>query len=275
MRNDFSDRVEKAVKSIRKVTDAKPKIGLILGSGLAEISEKLDGIEIPYSQIEGFPEPSVAGHKGLLKIGENTVTLAGRFHFYEGWTMDEVVLPTALLHGLGVEILIVTNAAGAVNKSFSPGNIVLLNDHINLMGTNPLIGPNNDKMGARFPDMSNPYTPELRTIVKKIAAKTLSNPSDFKEGVYAAFTGPSYESPAEIKMARIIGADLAGMSTVPEVIVANWLGMKVIGLSCATNMAAGILDQPLNHEEVVETGKKVQNDMVELIMGIVQELNSK
>lgn len=274
MRKDFAERVDKAVKSIRKITQETPKIGLILGSGLSEISEKLDGVEIPYSKIDGFPEPSVAGHKGILKIGKDTVTLAGRFHFYEGWTMDEVVLPTALLHGLGVETIIVTNAAGAVNKSFNPGNIVLLKDHINLMGTNPLIGPNNDKMGVRFPDMSNPYTPELRTIVKDIAAKTLSNPSDLKEGVYAAFTGPSYETPAEIKMARIIGADMVGMSTVPEIIVANWLGLRTIGLSCATNMAAGILDQPLNHAEVVETGRKVQNDMVNLIMGIVQKLNS-
>jgi len=274
MRKDFAERVEKAVKSIREITDATPKIGLILGSGLSEISEKLDGIEIPYSKIDGFPEPSVAGHKGILKIGKDTVTLAGRFHFYEGWTMDEVVLPTALLQGLGVETIIVTNAAGAVNKSFNPGNIVLLKDHINLMGTNPLIGPNDEKMGVRFPDMSNPYTPELRTVVKKIAAETLSDPSNLKEGVYAAFTGPSYETPAEIKMARIIGADMVGMSTVPEVIVANWLGMKTIGLSCATNMAAGILDQPLNHAEVVETGRKVQNDMVNLIMGIVQKLNN-
>ena len=274
MRNDFAERVAKAVKSIREITNETPKIGLILGSGLSEISDKLDGIEIPYSKIDGFPEPSVAGHKGILKIGKDTVTLAGRFHFYEGWTMDEVVLPTALLHGLGVETVIVTNAAGAVNKSFKPGNIVLLKDHINLMGTNPLIGPNNDEMGVRFPDMSNPYTPELRDFVKEIAAKTLSNPSILKEGVYAAFTGPSYETPAEIKMARIIGADMVGMSTVPEVIVANWLGMRTIGLSCATNMAAGILDQPLNHAEVVETGRKVQNDMVNLIMGIVQKLNS-
>lgn len=274
MRSDFNERVEKAVKSIRKKTGDTPKIGLILGSGLSEISEKLDGIEIPYSEIDGFPEPSVAGHKGVMKIGKETVTLAGRFHFYEGWTMDEVVLPTALLHGLGVETIIVTNAAGAVNKSFSPGNIVLLKDHINLMGTNPLIGPNNDKMGVRFPDMSNPYNPELRDMVQEIAGEKLSNPEILKEGVYAAFTGPSYESPAEIKMARIIGADMVGMSTVPEVVVANWLGMEVIGLSCATNMAAGILDQPLNHEEVVETGRKVQNDMVNLIMGIVHKLNN-
>lgn len=274
MRNDFSHRVDKAVKSVRNITKATPKIGLILGSGLAEISDKLDGIEIPYSKIEGFPEPSVAGHKGIMKIGEDTVTLAGRFHYYEGWTMDEVVLPTALLHALGVEILIVTNAAGAINKSFKPGNIVVLTDHINLMGTNPLIGPNSDNMGVRFPDMSHMYSPELRELVKRIAAEKLSDPQNFKEGIYAAFTGPSYESPAEVKMARIIGADLAGMSTVPEVIVANWLGMNIIGLSCATNMAAGILDQPLNHVEVVETGKKVQDDMVNLIMGIIQELKN-
>jgi len=273
MRSDFKDRVEKAARSIRNKTEAKPKIGLILGSGLAGISEQLEGIEIPYSDIDGFPEPTVAGHKGVLKIGEDTVTLAGRFHFYEGWTMDEVVLPTALLHQLGVEILIVTNAAGAVNKSFSPGNIVLLKDHINLMGTNPLIGPNNPDLGTRFPDMSYPYDSELRDLVKSLSPGLLSNPDDLKEGVYAAFTGPSYETPAEIKMSRIIGADMVGMSTVPEVITANWLGMRVIGISCATNMAAGILDQPLNHEEVVETGRKVQNDMVKLIMGIVRELN--
>ncbi|RQW05917.1 MAG: purine-nucleoside phosphorylase [Calditrichaeota bacterium] len=273
MRSDFQDRVNKAVKSIRIKTQAKPRIGLILGSGLSGISDQLEGIEIPYSEIDGFPEPTVAGHKGILKIGEDTVTLAGRFHFYEGWTMDEVVLPTALLHGLGVEILIVTNAAGAVNKSFAPGNIVLLRDHINLMGTNPLIGPNDQQTGPRFPDMTYAYDKELRDLVKKLAPRLLSHPDDLKEGVYAAFTGPSYETPAEIKMSRIIGADMVGMSTVPEVITANRLGMRVIGISCATNMAAGILDQPLNHEEVVETGRKVQNDMVKLIMGIVQELN--
>jgi purine-nucleoside phosphorylase len=273
MRSDFKDRVEKAVKSIRNKTQAEPKVGLILGSGLSGISDQLEGVEIPYSEIDGMPEPSVAGHKGLMKIGPETVTLAGRFHFYEGWTMDEVVLPTAILQGLGVETIIVTNAAGAVNKSFKPGNIVLLKDHINLMGTNPLIGPNNEDLGVRFPDMSNPYNKDLRDMVKRIAPSLLSNPGDLKEGVYAAFTGPSYETPSEIKMSRIIGADMVGMSTVPEVITANWLGMKVIGLSCATNMAAGILDQPLNHKEVVETGKKVENDMVKLIMGIVRELN--
>lgn len=273
MRSDFKEKVEKAVKSIRNKTNAKPKVGLILGSGLSGISDQLEGIEIPYKEIDGLPEPSVAGHKGIMKIGDETVTLAGRFHFYEGWTIDDVVLPTAILHGLGVKTIIVTNAAGAVNKSFSPGDIVLLKDHINLMGINPLIGPNNEEMGVRFPDMSNAYSPELRDMVKRIAPSLLSHPEDFKEGVYAALTGPSYETPAEIKMSRIIGADMVGMSTVPEVITANWLGMEVIGISCATNMAAGILDQPLNHKEVVETGKKVENDMVNLIVGIVHELN--
>ncbi len=266
MKKGFSSRVDRALASIRKKTDAAPRIGIILGSGLSSVAEHIDGLEIPYADIEEMPVGSVSGHSGIMKIGSNVVVLAGRIHYYEGQDTDDLVLSVVLLKRLGVRKLIITNAAGAVNLEYVPGDIILLKDHINYMGMNPLMGPNTDELGPRFPDLSDPYSRNLRALVQNV--------KPLKEGVYMAFNGPSYETPAEVRMARILGADLVGMSTVPEVIVANYVGLEVIGLSCATNMAAGILDQPLDHSEVIQVGKQVQDDMVELILGILKQVSS-
>lgn len=271
MKAGFGERVRIAVESVRRRSSAAPKVGIILGSGLSAVSDSLGGEQIGYGEIEGMPNPSVAGHGAVLKLGGDTAVLSGRVHFYEGRDTDDTVFPIAVLKGLGVKTLILTNAAGAVNESYSPGDIVLLKDQINYMGFNPLQGPNDDRLGPRFPDMSDPFSREMRALVHGAVAKALPG-TRLAEGVYMAFNGPSYETPAEIRMARAIGADLVGMSTVPETIVANYLGMKVIGLSCATNMAAGILDQPLSHREVIETGKKAQERMVKIIMAIVDSL---
>jgi purine-nucleoside phosphorylase len=212
--------------------------------------------------------PTVSGHSGLLKVGERIAVIAGRIHYYEGHSIDEVVLPVFLLGRLGVRTLIVTNAAGGVNKSFSPGELVLIKDHVNLQGLNPLRGPN-PEFGPRFPDMSTVYTPELRGLAHKVS------PVPLKEGVYAAFVGPSYETPAEIRMLSAIGVDMVGMSTVPEVIAAGYLGMRVLGISCITNMAAGILGRPLDHTEVIRAGKEVAPRFAELLTRTVERIGSE
>lgn len=266
VREGFSIQVRRAVESVRMLTDSVPAFGVILGSGLSGVAEQIPGAEIPYAQIEGFPNPTVAGHRGLLKIGERSAVLAGRFHYYEGHPMDNVVLPVFLLWGLGVRTLVITNAAGGINRSFHPGDLVLICDHLNLIGTNPLIGPNDDDLGPRFPDMSRAYSPELRSMARRAAGRDLS------EGVYAGLSGPSYETPAEIRMLERLGADLVGMSTVPEVIAARYLGMEVLGISCITNMAAGVTDRPLSHAEVIETGKAVEREMSSLILRVLELL---
>ncbi len=267
MERGFTERVRRAVKSIERLKTDRPEIGLILGSGLGAFAEKAEGREIPYSQITGFPKTTVPGHKGALKIGKNIAILVGRFHYYEGYSMDDVVLPIFLLYNMGVRTLIITNAAGGVNRKYSPGDLVIIKDHINLMGANPLRGPDAPEPGTRFPDMSEAYTKSLRDLARKAGGEQ----SD--EGVYAGFIGPSYETPAEVRMAEILGADLVGMSTVPEVIAANFLGMKVLGISCVTNMAAGILDAPLSHKEVMETAMRVQPVFTRLISNIVDLLD--
>ena len=256
------ERVKQARNSIGKLA-RRPKIGVVLGSGLGAFVDSLGGPSIAYSEIEGFPQPTVKGHQGVLKLSGDVVILAGRFHYYEGWGTDDIVMPVFLLHSLGVNCLVVTNAAGAVNASFHPGELVLIKDHLNLMGTNPLIGPHIPDWGPRFPDMSRAYDPEMRRQIHAASARAL------KEGVYAALSGPTYETPAEIRMLRTLGADMVGMSTVPEVIAARSLGIQVLGISCITNMAAGILGRPLNHEEVVETGKKVASEFSGLIMSYI------
>jgi purine-nucleoside phosphorylase len=195
--------------------------------------------------------------------------MAGRFHFYEGWSMDDIVLPVFLLHALGVRILIVTNAAGGIRDSYTPGELVLISDHINLMGANPLRGPNPDGFGPRFPDMTESYSRRLRRLAGEVAA---GRGIELQEGVYAAFGGPNYETPAEIRMARAMGADLVGMSTVPEVIAARYLGIEVLGLSMVTNMAAGITDKPLSHQEVVETAARVAPWLSALLQGILERI---
>jgi purine-nucleoside phosphorylase len=266
MTSNFKTMYEKISNAIKEITDKRPSVGIILGSGLSDVAESIGGDRIRYSDIAGFPTPTVSGHKGELRVSDTVVTLSGRFHFYEGHSMDTVVLPVFLLNALGVKTLIVTNAAGGVNMNFSPGDIVCIKDHINLMGTNPLIGPNNDEFGPRFPDMSQCYSKKLMNLADEAAGKKLNR------GVYAAFSGPSYETPAEIRMVRTMGADLVGMSTVPEVIVARYLSMEVAGFSCVTNMAAGILDTPLNHEEVLETGRRVKDTFSSTILSLLKLL---
>ena len=227
----------------------------------------------PMKELPNFPVSTVEGHAGRLVIGtlqgKTVVAMEGRFHYYEGYKMEEVTFPIRVMKLLGVKTIIVTNAAGAVNTSFNPGDLMVIKDHINLSGTNPLIGKNLDSFGTRFPDMSNAYDKDLRKIVENIAT---SLKLDIKQGIYAMMTGPTYETPAEIRMVRAIGADAVGMSTVPEVIVANHCGIKVIGISCLTNMAAGILDEPLNHSEVIETSNRVKNDFINLMSSLVEAL---
>jgi purine-nucleoside phosphorylase len=264
MREDFGDRLDEASRSVRLVLDTEPevtpRVAIVLGSGLGQFIDRIDGTVIPYSKISGFPVPTVEGHQGLLKVGKEAAILAGRFHLYEGCSMDEVVLPVFLLARLGVTHLVVTNAAGAINTEYRPGDLVLIRDHLNLMGRNPLVGPNLESLGPRFPDLSEAYSSRLRSLVKEAWDRPLA------EGVYAALLGPTYETPAEIRMLRKLGADMVGMSTVPEVIAARFVGMEVLGVSCITNMAAGILDQTLSHEEVVETGRSVAAEFADLLL---------
>jgi purine-nucleoside phosphorylase len=269
----YISKIEAARQYIAAKIREPLQVAIILGSGLAEFAEAVEQpLVINYQDIPNFPVPSVHGHGGRLVIGKkaglNVAVCQGRVHYYEGRTLAEVVFPTRVLAALGIPILMVTNAAGGVNTNFQAGALMFLRDHLNLMGTNPLIGENMPGYD-RFPDMSNAYDQELRTLCKK-AATAAGIP--YQEGVYAALTGPSYETPAEIRMMRTLGADAVGMSTVPEVIVANHLRMKVIGISCITNMAAGILDQKLSHEEVMETGQRVKSPFVNLLNTSLQAL---
>ena len=257
-------KINEAVLFIQQQTDFSPRIGLILGSGLGSLADEIqDSIHIHYSDIPNFPISTVKGHAGKLVLGKleghSVIAMQGRFHYYEGYSMEEVTFPVRVMKALGVEILIVTNAAGGVNTEFQPGNLMIIRDHINWGFDNPLIGKNFDELGVRFPDISQVYNKELMGL-----AYQAGNEMDLvlKEGVYAMFTGPTYETPAEVRMARFLGADAVGMSTVPEVIVAAHSKMKVLGISCITNMAAGILDQPLDHHEVIETADKVRNDFI-------------
>ncbi len=250
-----------------------PEIGIILGSGLGEIADKYCEYAIPYSDIPHFVSSTISGHKGQLVFanieGRPVVMMQGRNHYYEGYSMEEITYPIKVMRALGVKTIILTNAAGAINKSFQPGDLMVITDHINFMGNNPLIGPNDFRIGPRFPDMSEVYNKNLIKIVDA-AARHLR--IDIKHGVYIATTGPSYETPAEIKMARTMGADAAGMSTVPEAIVANYCGMNVIGISCITNFASGISTRKLTHEEVIETAEKVKENFIKLILLLLQNI---
>jgi purine-nucleoside phosphorylase len=257
-----------------KVKDL-PEIGLILGSGLGVLADEIENpVKIPYEQIPNFPVSTVEGHAGQLVFGTlkgaNVVAMQGRFHFYEGYDMKKVTFPVRVLKEMGVKTIIVTNAAGGVNESFEPGDLMIISDHINNMGTSPLIGPNDSDLGVRFPDMSQAYSRELRTLAKHAASELGIK---VQEGVYVGNTGPAYETPAEVRLARVLGGDAVGMSTVPEVIVANHAGMKVLGISCISNMAAGILDQPLSHDEVMETTEKVKANFLNLVKKIVADIH--
>ena len=263
-----------AVEFIKeKIGDFKPQIGIILGSGLGDLADEYFLQAIHYSEIPGFESSTVSGHKSQLVFaeinGKKVVMMQGRFHFYEGHSIRKVVFPVKVMKKLGVETLVVTNAAGGVNPEFKPSDLMIITDHINFMGVNPLIGPNDNSMGERFPDMSAVYTPEYIELAKEIAKKLNIR---LEEGVYMALTGPSYETPAEVKMARTIGADAVGMSTVPEAIVASWAGMKVIGLSCICNSAAGVSTVGLSHADVIHAAGVAKDKFKTLVKEVIREI---
>jgi purine-nucleoside phosphorylase len=264
------DQLNVGMRIIRDRTKLVPGIGLILGSGLGFLADEVGGATvIGYGELPGFPVSTVEGHASRLVLGylkeKPVAMMKGRFHFYEGYSMERIALGVRLLARLGVKLLIVTNAAGGIRKDLEPGDLMLITDHINLMGSNPLIGTNPDHLGPRFPDMSDAYSRNLR----KQAHLGLA----MKEGVYAALTGPSYETPAEIRMLGRIGADVVGMSTIPEVIAAVHAGMSVLGISCISNLAAGITDKPLSHDEVKETAGKARERFSKLVLALVENLD--
>lgn len=265
--------VESAARFVASQTGIKPKVGLILGSGLGALSKEVKGVSLPYGKIPGFPVSTVEGHAGELCLGElagrSVAVMSGRFHYYEGYSLQHVTFPVRVLRELGCGILLVTNAAGGVNTSFSVGDLMLITDHLNMLGANPLFGTNIKEHGPRFPDMTEAYDGDLAKIARAVASQ---RGITLREGVYFATTGPSYETPAEIRMVRAMGGDAVGMSTVPEVIVARHAGMRVVGISCITNMAAGVLDQPLSHAEVIETTERVRSVFRALVLGILEKL---
>ncbi len=265
------ERLEKTVDYLKRKMSIEPEVAIILGSGLGKLADFIeDKQEIPYEDIPNFPQTTVVGHEGKLIFGtlggRKVLAMKGRFHYYEGNDMDVVVYPIRVFKLLGIQNLIVTNAAGGVNLGFIPGDLMLITDQIGLFCDNPLKGENLDQLGPRFPDMSKAYDRPLQKVALDTAGKL---GIDLKTGIYSYCKGPSFESPAEIRALRILGADAVGMSTVPEVITARHMGMRVLGISCITNMAAGILDQPLNHEEVMETGKQVEKKFSSLVSEIV------
>lgn len=270
---DEMKRIDEAAAKVLAVC-GKADIGVILGSGLGDYAEALeDAVKLPYSEIPGFPRSTVAGHAGMwccgTLYGKRVVMMQGRFHYYEGYGMKDVTLPVRVMQKIGVKTLIVTNAAGGVNLGYHPGELMVIGDIFSMTAQNPLIGPNLDAFGPRFPDMSCAFDKELRALAHECA-----NEQGFalREGVYAQMAGPTYETPAEIRMLRTLGADAVGMSTVPEVIVARHGGMRVLGISCITNMAAGILDQPLNHAEVTETANRVKGQFRNLLDRIIEKM---
>lgn len=271
---EYSQKLKEASCYLKERITIVPELAVILGSGLGAFAELVEErVVIPYQDIPHFPISTVEGHAGQLVFGKvagrSVLVMQGRFHYYEGYVMQEVTFPIRVMQVLGVTGLIVTNAAGGINAAFSGGELILIKDHINLMGENPLRGANLSDRGPRFPDMSEAYDLEWRQKALEVAEKIGVRP---QEGVYVAVSGPSYETPAEIRFMRTIGADMVGMSTVPEVIVANHGGMRVLGISCVTNMAAGILGQKLSHDEVMETAERVGKQFVQFVKELVAVL---
>ena len=267
-------QTEETVAYIRSKTGYKPEIAIVLGSGLGQQGEQLQHVDaINYKELPHWKSSTAPGHNGRLLFGlldgKEVVCMQGRLHYYEGYSMEEITYPVRVMARLGVKNLLLSNAAGGINLDFAPGDLMLITDHINFMGRNPLMGPNEDAFGVRFCDMSYAYQPSLRKIALEAAQELGQN---LQQGVYVATTGPSYETPAEIKMFRSWGASAVGMSTVPETIVANHCGINVLGISCITNMAAGILDQPLTEEEVLLTGEKSGAAFQALVTRIVRKL---
>ncbi|HAF16614.1 MAG TPA: purine-nucleoside phosphorylase [Blastocatellia bacterium] len=267
-------RAEKAAHTIRARTTAQARIAIVLGSGLGGFAEEFaDSVSIPYQQIPGFVTSTAVGHAGRLVCGKveqvPVIAMQGRVHYYEGYSLEQVTFPIRTFKLLGVETLILTNAAGGIDVQLTQGALMVISDHLNLMGVNPLRGPNDERFGPRFPDMSEVYSRELQELVIE-EARGLGVP--VRRGIYAALAGPSYETPAEIHMLRATGADAVGMSTVPEAIVARQMGMKILGISCITNMAAGISENPINHEEVMETGQRVRATLTQLLRRLIARM---
>ena len=270
---NLEKRIFSAAEYLKTRMPFAPEIGLVLGSGLGDYAETLEErVRIPYRDIPDFPQPTVQGHSGAFvfgkKDGKPVVVLQGRIHYYEGLSQREITIPIRVLSAIGVKTVVLTNAAGGVNLSFRPGDLMLISDHINYSGSNPLIGKNLDSFGPRFPDASDIYTASLRSAIREKAA---AEGIGLQEGVYAMYSGPNYETPAEIRMFRVLGADAVGMSTAPEALVAAHYGMQVVGISCITNMAAGVLPVKLNHAEVTETAMRVRGVFAKLI-GLVIEI---
>ncbi len=269
--SSYYEQVQSAADRIRLTSKAFPATAVVLGSGLGGFASSLDrAASIPYADIPNWPVSNVVGHEGRLVIGEAAgrpiAALSGRAHFYEGHDLRTVTFGTRVLGVLGVKTLILTNAAGGINSGFTPGDLMVIDDHINLLGSSPLTGPNDERFGVRFPDLTNVYSPRLRHLADEAA---VAQGLTLRHGVYAACHGPSYETPAEVRYLRTIGADAVGMSTVPEAIVARHMGIDVLGISCITNFAAGVLPQPLNHDEVLETAKRVRDTFIALLNGVI------
>lgn len=270
-------KIKEATRFLQEKGKIQPKVGIILGSGLGGLVEEVTSCQvIPYEQIPHFPISTVEGHGGNMIVGYlhdiPVIMMQGRFHYYEGYSMQEVTFPVCVMKALGIESLLVTNAAGGINESFVPGDLMIITDHIQAMGSNPLIGGNEEQLGVRFPDMSQVYKESYRTMAKEVAKRLGIS---IKEGVYIAVTGPSYETPAEIRMFRTLGADAVGMSTVPEVIVAGHAKLPVLGISCITNLAAGVSKHTLSHEEVIETTERVKETFKTLAKEAVVEMVRK
>jgi purine-nucleoside phosphorylase len=275
MRDAIFARAEEAAAAIRRRIAVAPRVAVVLGSGLGSFAERVEqAVAIPYTDIPHFPRATVEGHSGRLVVGTVAGTpvavMQGRVHGYEGYSPEEVTFPTRVLGRLGIGTLIVTNAAGGVRLDLHQGQLVLLSDHINLTGRNPLVGPNDERLGQRFFDMTEAYSKRLRLLAHDAATR---HGISLPEGVYLSVSGPSFETPAEIRAFRTWGADLVGMSTVQEVIVARHMGVEVLGISCVTNMAAGILDQPINHLEVIETGARAQEHLTTLLVDLLPKLD--
>ncbi|HTM25521.1 MAG TPA: purine-nucleoside phosphorylase [Vicinamibacterales bacterium] len=271
----YAEKVEHAAAEVRKRAGAAiPDVAVVLGSGLGDFAGTLTAaVSIPYGDLPDWPASKVVGHEGRLVVGalagRRVAALAGRAHFYEGHDLRTVTFAARVIGALGVKALILTNAAGGINVALTPGTLMVMDDHINLLGSNPLVGPNDDRLGARFPDMSEVYSKRLRRLADEVAG---AQGLRIGHGVYAAVHGPSYETPAEIRFLRTIGADAVGMSTVPEAIVARHMGVEVLGISCITNAAAGVLPQPLNHDEVMEVARQVRGAFAALLEGIIGRL---
>ena len=268
------DRVQAAAAAVRARCGAQPETAIVLGSGLGDFADSLtDAASIPYQDLPHWPAANVIGHAGRLVVGnvagKRVAALAGRAHVYEGHDLPTVVFATRVMGSLGIRQIVLTNAAGGVNTRFASGALMIIDDHINLMGTNPLLGPNEDLFGPRFPDMTEVYSKRLRALAGAAAA---ARGVEVTHGVYVSLQGPSYETPAEVRYLRGIGADAVGMSTVPEAIAARHMGIEVLGISCITNMAAGILPRPLRHDDVLETARRVRGEFVSLLEGIIERL---